>query len=229
MKRVVLSAGGSRILGPDPGRLLHVNPENAGDLRMLSWLPENVSTYGGDIDSILYLIYYITGAWFFLTLGTIVLFLFLYRRREGRPATYVHGNTLDQSAWILVPGPDGQFGTADDLQLDNELHVPVGKVARVTLKSKDVIHSFFLPNLRLKQDVVPGREIEAWFVATKPGGYEIPCAELCGFGHSGMVGPPTVHSADDYEAWLKRTWPSPQSSSARLSAISGEPEDKRPS
>src|SRR3972149_6486170 len=88
MKRVVLSAGGSRILGPDPGRLLHVNPENAGDLRMLSWLPENVSTYGGDIDSILYLIYYITGAWFFLTLGTIVLFLFLYRRREGRPATY---------------------------------------------------------------------------------------------------------------------------------------------
>ena len=242
---------------------------------MLSWLPENVSTYGKDIDSILYLIYYITGAWFFLTLGTIVLFLFLYRRREGRGATYVHGNSLAQSAWILVPGlivvvldlwidfhgarvweavkghmppgdvrvqvtgkqfnweilypgPDGQFRTADDLQLDNELHVPVGKVVRVTLKSKDVIHSFFLPNLRLKQDTVPGREIEGWFEATKPGVYEIPCAELCGFGHSGMVGHLFVHSADDYEAWLKRTWPSPQSSRARLSAISGEPEDRRP-
>ena len=242
---------------------------------MLSWLPENVSTYGGDIDSILYLIYYITGAWFILTLGAILLFLLLYRHREGRRATYVHGNSLTQSAWLLVPavivlgldlwidfhgarvweavkghmppgdvrvqvtgkqfnweilypGPDGQFGTADDLQLDNELHVPVGKIVRVTLKSKDVIHSFFLPNLRLKQDVVPGREIEGWFGATKPGVYEIPCAELCGFGHSGMVGHLTVHSADDYEAWLKRTWPSPQSSSARLSAISGEPEDRRP-
>jgi len=242
---------------------------------MLSWLPENVSTYGKDIDSILYLIYYITGAWFFLTLGTIVLFLFLYRRREGRGATYVHGNSLAQSAWILVPGlivvvldlwidfhgarvweavkghmppgdvrvqvtgkqfnweilypgPDGQFRTADDLQLDNELHVPVGKVVRVTLKSKDVIHSFFLPNLRLKQDTVPGREIEGWFEATKPGVYEIPCAELCGFGHSGMVGHLFVHSADDYEAWLKRTWPSPHNRSARLPAISGEPEDRRP-
>src|SRR3990172_8640708 len=80
MKRMVLCAGGSRILGPDRGRLLHANRENAGDLRMLSWLPENVSTYGKDIDSI------------------------LYRRREGRGATYVHGNSLAQSAWILVPG-----------------------------------------------------------------------------------------------------------------------------
>jgi cytochrome c oxidase subunit 2 len=222
---------------------------------MWSWLPENVSTYGGDIDYILYLIYYITGAWFFLTIGIIVLFLFLYRRREGRRATYVHGNNLAQSAWILVPGlivlgldlwmdiqsapiwerikvhmppadvrvhvtgkqfnweilypgPDGRFGTADDLQVDNELHVPVGKVVHVTLKAKDVIHSFFLPHLRLKQDALPGRDIEAWFEATKPGVYEIPCAELCGFGHSGMVGYLTVHSAEDYEKWVKRTWPS---------------------
>jgi cytochrome c oxidase subunit 2 len=222
---------------------------------MLRWLPESVSTFGGDIDSILYLIYYITTAWFFLTVGVIVLFLFLYRRREGRRASYVHGNNLAQSAWILVPGllvlvmdlwidfhgarvweavkghtppgevrvhatgkqfnwefrypgPDGQFDTTDDLQLDNDLHVPVGKVVHVTLKSKDVIHSFFLPNLRLKQDAVPGRDIEAWFEATKPGIYEIPCAELCGFGHSGMVGHLTVHSAEAYEKWVKRTWPS---------------------
>ncbi|MFQ5882899.1 MAG: cytochrome c oxidase subunit II [Candidatus Methylomirabilales bacterium] len=222
---------------------------------MLSWLPENVSTYGGEIDSILYLIYYVTGAWFFLTLGVIIVFLIRYRRREGRRATYVHGNSLVQSAWILVPGlivlvldlwidfhgarvwetvkgrvppsdvqvqvtakqfnweilypgPDGQFGTADDLQMDNELHVPVGKVVRVILKSKDVLHSFFLPNLRLKQDAVPGREIEVWFEATKPGVYEIPCAELCGFGHSGMLGHLTVHSAGGYEKWVKRTWSS---------------------
>jgi cytochrome c oxidase subunit 2 len=84
----------------------------------------------------------------------------------------------------------------------------VGKVVRVTLKAKDVIHSFFLPNLRLKQDAVPGREIQAWFEATKPGRYEIPCAELCGFGHSGMLGHLTVHTADDYDKWVKEQWPS---------------------
>ena len=222
---------------------------------MSSWLPESVSTYGGDIDAIFYLIYYVTGAWFVLTLGVTILFLIRYRRREGRRATYVHGNTLAQSAWILVPalivllmdfwidfrsaevwakvmgrmppsdlrvqvtakqfnwemlypGPDGQFGTADDLLLENELHVPAGKVVRVTLKAKDVIHSFFLPNLRLKQDAVPGREIEAWFEATKPGRYEIPCAELCGFGHSGMKGWLTVHPPDEYQKWVKQRWPS---------------------
>jgi cytochrome c oxidase subunit 2 len=71
-----------------------------------------------------------------------------------------------------------------------------------------VIHSFFLPHLRLKQDAVPGREIEAWFEATKPGRYELPCAELCGFGHSGMKGWLTVHSPDEYQKWVKNQWPS---------------------
>jgi cytochrome c oxidase subunit 2 len=222
---------------------------------MMRWLPENVSTYGGDIDSIIRLIYYITLAWFFLTLGAILLFLVLYRRREGRKATYIRGDKPGEAAWILIPafivlvldlwidfhgaevwakvkgrvppsdlriqvtakqfnwevrypGPDGKFGTADDLQLENELHVPVNKVVRVVLKSKDVIHSFFLPNLRLKQDAVPGREIEAWFQATKPGRYEIPCAELCGFGHSGMNGWLHVHPADEYQKWVKDHWPS---------------------
>jgi cytochrome c oxidase subunit 2 len=117
--------------------------------------------------------------------------------------------TAKQFNWeMLYPGPDGQFGTADDLLLDNELHVPVNKVVRVTLKSKDVIHSFFLPHVRLKQDAVPGREIEAWFEATKLGRYEIPCAELCGFGHSGMKGWLTVHPPDEYQKWVKQRWPS---------------------
>ena len=218
---------------------------------MMGWLPENVSTYGKDIDRLFYIIYYITGVSFLLVSGTMVVFLVLYRQREGRRATYVHGNTtleiiwtivpaiilvvlsfMSQASWghikgrvppsdvhvqvtakqfnweILYPGPDGKIGTADDLQMENEMHVPVGKVVRVTLKAKDVIHSFFLPNLRLKQDAVPGREIQAWFEATKPGRYEIPCAELCGFGHSGMLGHLTVHTADDYDKWVKEQWPS---------------------
>jgi cytochrome c oxidase subunit 2 len=92
--------------------------------------------------------------------------------------------------------------------VENELHVPVNKVVRVALRADDVIHSFFLPNLRLKQDAVPGREIPAWFEATKTGRYEIPCAELCGFGHSGMLGYMTVHSAEDYQKWARERWPS---------------------
>ncbi len=219
---------------------------------MLSWwLPPNVSTYGEEIDFLFTLIYYITGVSFLLVAGAMVAFLVVYRHREGRRATYIHGHTtleiiwtivpalilvvlsfLSQATWgnikghlppsqhrvqvtakqfnweMLYPGPDGQFGTADDLLLDNELHVPVNKVVRVTLKAKDVIHSFFLPNLRLKQDAVPGREIEAWFEATKPGRYEIPCAELCGFGHSGMKGWLTVHPPDEYQKWVKQRWPS---------------------
>ena len=117
--------------------------------------------------------------------------------------------TAKQFNWeVTYPGPDGQFGTDDDLTLENELHVPINTVVVVTLQSRDVIHSFFLPNLRLKQDAVPGREIRAWFEATEPGRYELPCAELCGFGHSGMLGYLTVSSPEDYSKWVKEHWPS---------------------
>ncbi|MCI0526296.1 MAG: cytochrome c oxidase subunit II [Nitrospira sp.] len=202
----------------------------------------------------MYLIYYITGVWFFLTYGAIILFLIKYRRREGQKAIYIHGNNFAQVVWILVPalivlildlwidfhgaevwakvkidappsdlriqvtgkqfnwevvypGPDGELGTVDDLQMENELHVPVNQVVRVALKSHDVIHSFFLPHLRLKQDTLPGRTIEAWFEATKPGRYPLPCAELCGFGHSGMEGFLIVHSTEDYQKWIEEHWP----------------------
>ncbi len=117
--------------------------------------------------------------------------------------------TSKQFNWDMVyPGPDKKFGTKDDLKLENELHVPINKVVRLTLKSEDVIHSFFVPNLRLKQDTLPGREIPAWFEAIKAGTYEIPCAELCGFGHSGMKGKLIVHTPADYAEWVKKQWPS---------------------
>ena len=75
-----------------------------------------------------------------------------------------------------------------------------------------MIHSFFLPNLRFKQDTVPGREINGWFQANKPGRYEIPCAELCGFGHSGMVGWLYALAPDEYQAWQNEQWPQAASS-----------------
>ncbi|MFQ5750677.1 MAG: cytochrome c oxidase subunit II [bacterium] len=217
---------------------------------MLDWLPQNVSTYGGEIDKIFYVIYYITTTVFFLVAASMIYFLIKYRYKEGRKAKYSHGNNTLEIIWtsatfiamivlalaskplwskikqdvpptdivvqvtgkqfnweILYPGPDKIFGTEDDFQIDNQLHVPEDKVVQVILKSKDVIHSFFVPALRLKQDALPGREIVVWFEATEPGKYEIPCAELCGFGHSGMLGYLIVHTAAEYEAWVKKTWP----------------------
>ncbi len=213
-------------------------------------IPENVSTYGGDIDFLFRVIDWITTITFILVAGAMVVFLIKYRHREGRRATYTHGHTgleivwtivpaailvilfgMGQSTWarikmevppsdvvvevmgkqfnweVTYPGPDGKFGTADDYKIDNEVHVPVNKNVKVILKAREVIHSFFLPNARLKQDTLPGREIVAWFNITKPGKYEIPCAELCGFGHSGMRGWLFVHTPEEYAKWVKETWP----------------------
>jgi len=113
-----------------------------------------------------------------------------------------------QFNWRMIyPGPDGKFDSADDVELANELHTPVDRNVVVQLQSEDVIHSFFLPHLRVKQDALPGRTIRVWFNATKAGKYEIACAELCGFGHSNMRGWLTVHTPEDYAAWLQATWP----------------------
>jgi len=101
-------------------------------------------------------------------------------------------------------GPDGKFGTDDDVTSLAELHVPVNTPVIVKLRTKDVIHSFWLPNARLKQDLLPGKEIPQWFELTVPGTYEIACAELCGIGHTVMSGKLVVESREEYEAWLKQ-------------------------
>jgi cytochrome c oxidase subunit 2 len=208
------------------------------------WLPESVSSFGGDIDWLFHLIYAITAITGILVFVTLIAFLVMYRDRPGRRARYTHGNTMLEIVWTIVPalilvvltflsvpawskikmsqpptdfvvqvtakqfnwqvaypGPDGKIGTEDDKHFLDEMHVPVGKPIRVVLKSQDVIHSFFVPSFRIKQDLVPGREILAWFDAMKPGKYEWPCAELCGFGHSGMKGWVYVHGPADYEKW----------------------------
>lgn len=102
----------------------------------------------------------------------------------------------------IYPGPDRALGTSDDLIVPTEIHVPVGQVINMTLVSEDVIHSFFVPELRLKQDIVPGRAIPAWFEATKVGRYELGCAELCGLAHYRMRGVLVVEPVRDYLAWL---------------------------
>jgi len=84
----------------------------------------------------------------------------------------------------------------------NSLHVPVGKPVKVTLISQDVIHSFFVPAFRVKQDVLPNRFTTAWFEATRPGTYHLFCSQYCGTNHSGMIGQVVVMSQEDYASWL---------------------------
>jgi len=108
-----------------------------------------------------------------------------------------------QFEWrIRYAGKDGIVGTGDDVQLANDLHVPINEEIVLKIKSQDVLHSFFLPNLRVKQDVVPGMKQYVWFRANQPGTYDIVCAELCGWGHYKMRGRITVESRDDFDRWL---------------------------
>ncbi len=141
-----------------------------------------------------------------------------------------------QFAWnVWYPGADGVFGDADpyltdeatnpvgldrdgagadDIWTVNQLHLPVDKPAIIHLSSKDVIHSFNLPNMRVKQDAIPGLSIPIWFVPTKTTEqireevgnpdyvYEIACAQLCGNSHYSMRGFLTVHTEEGFQAWL---------------------------
>src|SRR6266545_3884583 len=84
----------------------------------------------------------------------------------------------------------------------NELHVPLGRAVRLVLASQDVIHSFFVPAFRIKQDAVPGRYTSIWFQPTRLGEYHLFCAEYCGTNHSAMIGRVVVMEPERYQTWL---------------------------
>jgi cytochrome c oxidase subunit 2 len=110
--------------------------------------------------------------------------------------------SAQQWAWnFRTAGPDGEFGTADDIVSINELHVPNKTPVVFNLASKDVIHALFLPDMRIKRDINPGAINRVWFEPAIAGTYDILCAELCGFAHYQMHGRLFVHEQDDYEAW----------------------------
>ncbi|HYW43385.1 MAG TPA: cytochrome c oxidase subunit II [Bryobacteraceae bacterium] len=132
-----------------------------------------------------------------------------------------------QFAWnFRYPGPDGKFGHTD-LKLINDsagnpmglddkdpaskddivsasLKVPAGKPIKLILHSRDVIHNFFVRELRLKQDIVPGMEIPFHFQADQPGIYEVPCSELCGLGHFQMRTTMQVMSQAEFDQWMQQ-------------------------
>jgi len=119
------------------------------------------------------------------------------------PNAYHLGVHAKQFEWLVTyPGPDGKLGTSDDFTVRNQLHVTVNEPIAVELTAEDVIHSFFVPEWRVKQDAVPGMHITAWFQATKTGEFEIGCAELCGMGHYKMRARVFVHTPEDYKAWV---------------------------
>jgi cytochrome c oxidase subunit 2 len=135
----------------------------------------------------------------------------------------------EQFAWnVHYPGPDGEFGAtdiklvtpdnplgldrksmhaADDITTINQLNLPVNRPAIVQLSSKDVIHSFGLPNFRVKQDANPGLLTPVWFTPNRPGDYEIACSQLCGLGHYRMRGFVTIQSDEDFQKFLKENGP----------------------
>jgi cytochrome c oxidase subunit II len=141
-----------------------------------------------------------------------------------------------QYEWnVRYPGPDGIFGRQDmrfvsetnvfgvdptdpngkdDIQLVNDIHVPVNKPVIIYVSSKDVIHSLKIISMRVCQDAIPGLRIPLWFTPTRIGRYQINCAQLCGPGHSAMTGGfLTVDSQEDYDKWLKSKEPAPAASS----------------
>jgi cytochrome c oxidase subunit 2 len=130
----------------------------------------------------------------------------------------------EQFAWnTQYPGRDNRFGRTDaklvsadnplgldrtdpngrdDIATINELNLPVDRPALVRLSSKDVIHSFGLVELRVKQDAIPGMEIPVWFIPSLPGAYELACSQLCGLGHYRMRGAVTIQTQTDFDAWM---------------------------
>ena len=135
----------------------------------------------------------------------------------------------EQFAWNAhYPGADGRFGkrdltkihfsnpigldhddpaAADDVVLANEIHMPTGKPTLIRLTSKDVIHSFWVPEFRVKQDAVPGMTIPVWVEPDKVGRYELSCAQLCGFAHSLMRAEIVVNTPEEFDAWIKKAAP----------------------
>ncbi len=245
------------------------------------WLPEQVSTFGGAVDELFYVILFFTGCFFLLTEAVLVYAMYRFVG-PNRRARHLHGDLRLELIWTLVPSfilvyiayvqvqtwetmkyqarmpePDvvlqvtarqwewrvrtpmslvlpgdepgrrrwAESADADDVRLPNEVHTWKDAHVKVYLKTQDLIHSFFLPNLRLKQDALPGKTIPVWFAAKESNvsfaadydqatdrwrapaaadkDWELACAELCGGGHYRMRGRLYVHpDRADFRRWL---------------------------
>lgn len=115
-------------------------------------------------------------------------------------------------------GPDGEFNTGDDVITNNDLRVPINTKVLFHLTAKDVIHSFFVPSVRLKVDTIPGRITRVWWEVKEPGEYDIACAEMCGTNHYLMKARLTVYTEEDFARWL--------GTSEQIAMSTNDPADK---
>jgi cytochrome c oxidase subunit 2 len=145
----------------------------------------------------------VDGYLFFHTIVDMRRFFWNFAAAEDRADTVRIEVQAHQWAWqARYPGPDGRFNTEDDAVTLNDIRVPVGAPVLIQLASVDVIHSFSLPNFRVKRDAVPGEITRLTFQARTTGEYEIACAQHCGPNHYKMRGVLTVLPPERYRAWL---------------------------
>src|SRR5436190_7906942 len=137
--------------------------------------------------------------WTFIPLG-ITMVMFVWGAQVFFHMTRAPKNAMD----IYIVGKQWMWKAQhmDGAREINELHVPIGRPVKLIMGSEDVIHSFFIPDFRVKADVVPGRYNTLWFTASKPGRYHIFCTQYCGTKHSNMIGWVTAMEPADYQAWL---------------------------
>src|SRR5262245_30181551 len=137
--------------------------------------------------------------WTAVPLGITVFVFFwgasLYARRRRPPDGALQVNVVGKQWMWKLQHLEGRR------EID-ELHVPLGRPVEITLTSEDVIHGFFIPAFRIKQDAIPGRYTKAWFEATRPGTYPLYCSAYCGTLHSGMIGRVVVMEPREYQRWL---------------------------
>jgi cytochrome c oxidase subunit 2 len=197
------------------------------------WLPERVSTVAADVDWNFHFVYWVCVFFFALITFLLVLFVVRYRNRPAEETAdhntplellwsaiptaivmvmfwfgyatfmamavapqdaYEIGVTAQKWSWLFTY-PNGY--------VDGELHVPIDEPVRLVMSSEDVIHSFFVPQLRVKRDVIPGRYTDVWFQAMKTGEFRIYCTEYCGTSHYDMLSKLHVHDRAGFEAWLE--------------------------
>lgn len=197
--------------------------------------PDQASTMAGQVDALYIYLLLVSGVMTLLIYLAVVVLAIRYRRMPGREAEQIHGSTILEIGWSVIP-----FGVMltffiwgaliyfkertpptdatevyvvakqwmwkiehmEGQREINELHVPTGQNVKLVMTSQDVIHSFFVPAFRIKQDVLPGRYTTLWFKATQAGTYHLFCAEYCGTSHSGMIGNIVVMEPQDYAQWM---------------------------
>ncbi|GAA6733523.1 cytochrome c oxidase subunit II [Thermus oshimai] len=164
------------------------------------------------------------------TLGIVLLLapgLYYYAQLVAPPRSALQVEVLGQQ-WIWAyryPGPDGRLGRGearlaspanpfgvdprdpaaldDVVVLGGPLHLPLNQPVLLLLRANDAIHNFYVPEFRVKMDAVPGMVTRIWFTPTRPGSFQVLCAEYCGLGHSRMVGQVQVEPPEAFAAWLE--------------------------